>query len=53
MCDLSAVWLDLGFVGVEGSEYCAFSALRWFGMIDAIYEDGKAEDIGEKDELLE
>jgi hypothetical protein len=34
--DLRAVRLALSFVGVEGSENCAFCAGWWFGVVDAV-----------------
>ena len=47
-----AVALNFGFVGVEGTEDCAFGALRWFGVVDAVDKEGEAEDVGEENEFL-
>ena len=50
--DLRAVGLGLGFVGVEGAEDCAFGAGGGFGVVDAVDEEGEAEDVGQEDEFL-
>lgn len=44
--------LVLRVVRVEWAEDCTFGAGWWFGMINAIDEEGEAEDIGKEDELL-
>jgi hypothetical protein len=41
-----------GFVCVEGAEDCAFGAVRWFGVVDAVYQQGEAEDVGQENEFL-
>lgn len=53
VCYLGTVWRDFCFVGVEGSEDCAFGACWWFWVIDAVDEKGKAEDVGEEDKFLQ
>lgn len=50
--DLGSVRLGRGIVRVEGAEHCSFGAGRGFGMVDAVDEEGEAEDVGEKDEFL-
>lgn len=52
MGDLRAIGFYLSFVGVEGTEDSAFGARRRFRVINAIDEDGEAEDIGEEDKFL-
>ena len=44
--------MAFGFVGVERAEHGSFGAVRWFRVIDAVYEEGKTEDVREEDELL-
>ena len=39
-------------VAVEGAQHGALGAARGFGVVDAIDEEGQAEDIGEEDEFL-
>lgn len=50
--DLGAVWGAFSFVGVEGAEDRAFGAGGGFGVVDAVHEEGEAEDVGEEDEFL-
>jgi len=40
-----AVGRYLGFVGVEGAENCAFCAVGWFGVVDAVDEEGEAQNV--------
>jgi hypothetical protein len=37
---------------VEGAQDCSFGASGGFGVVDAVDEDGEAEDIGEEDVFL-
>lgn len=50
--DCGAVGLGEGFMGVEGAENGAFCAGGWFGVVDAIDEEGEADDVGEENEFL-
>lgn len=50
--DLRAVGLGEGVVRVEGSEDRAFGAGGGFGVVDAVDEEGEAEDVGEENEFL-
>ena len=45
VCDFGAIGRGLGFVGVEGAEDGAFRAVGGFRVVDAVYEEGEAEDV--------
>jgi hypothetical protein len=42
----------MSIMSVEGSENCAFGARSWFGVVDAVYEQGKSNNIGQENEFL-
>jgi hypothetical protein len=39
-------------VRMEGAENCAFGAVGWFGMVDAVDQQRQTKDIGEENEFL-
>ena len=47
-----AVGHGFGFVGVERAKHGAFGGVGGFGVVDAVDEEGEAEDVGEEDEFL-
>lgn len=40
------------FVCVEGAEDCAFGAVRWLWVVDAVDQEREAKNIGQEDEFL-
>ena len=52
VCYLGAIGAILGLMRVEGSENSPLGAGWRFGMVDAVDEEGEADDVGEEDEFL-